>query len=105
MKTDIKIEFNNKEVLTDLIKKAYFGDNQMGRLSGKDNFIQIDSNVDNDIFNIINGLNNATIKVINSELIDGSLRFIIDDKDGVVKMYPVSIFCVFDNEQQRYYFY
>jgi len=101
MKSELKVEYINKDALEELIQKAYFKKGQMGKLFGQKNYIQITPD-DDFMYTVVNGLNNATIKVTNEELIDGSLRFIIDESDGV-KIYPVSIYCI--NEDERYSFY
>ena len=101
MKSELKVEYVNKDALEELIQKAYFAKGQMGKLLGQKNYIQITPE-DDVMYTIVNGLNNATIKVTNEELIEGSIRFIIDESDGV-KLYPVSIYCV--NEEERYSFY
>ena len=104
MKSEIKVEFSNKSILTDIIQKAYFGDGQMGKLSGKKNYIEVTPELDDVFHTIVRGLHNATIKITNEEIIDGSFRFIINEEDGSVKLYPISIYCVFD-DSQKYSFY
>ncbi len=104
MRSEIKVEFDNKEILTDLIQKAYFEDGQMGRLSGQKNYIEVTPEVDEVLHTVVKGLNNATIRIINHDLIDGTFRFIIHEDDGSIKIYPISIFCVID-ESKKYSFY
>lgn len=104
MKSEIKIEFNNTEILNNIIQKCYFEDGQMGKLLGQSNFIEITNEIDDILHTIVKGLNNATIKVTNNEIIEGSLRFIINEEDDTIKLFPISIFCVIDNNN-RYSFY
>lgn len=104
MKNEIKVEFGNKEILENLIKKSYFEGGQMGRLLGQKNFIQLTPQVDDVVYTVTKGLHNATIKLTNSELIDGTLRFIIEDINDEIKLIPISMFCIVD-ENQKYSFY
>lgn len=104
MKSELKLEFNNNSVLNDLIQKSYFGEGQMGRLSGKKNFIEITPDLDDILHTILKDLNNATVKISNTDLIDGSCRFIVSEKNNEIKIKPISIFCIKD-ETGRYTFY
>jgi len=102
MKSEIKIEFSNSKILETLIQKSYFKEGQLGRLSGKD-YIEVTPELDDIVHTIVKGLNNATIKITNNDIIDGTFRFIIEDKDNVIKLFPISIFCVEDDK--KYFFY
>ena len=104
MKNEIKVEFSNKEILENLIKKSYFEGGQMGRLLGQKNFIDLTPQVDDVVYTVAKGLHNATIKLTNSELIDGTFRFIVEDINDSVKLIPISMFCIGD-ENQKYSFY
>jgi hypothetical protein len=104
MKNELKIEFSNKEILENLIQKSYFESGQNGKLLGKSNFIELTPQVDDITYTIVKGLHNATIKVTNSDLIDGSFRFIVEDINEILKLIPISMFCIKD-ENQKYSFY
>ena len=73
IKHEIKVEFSNSEILKSLIEKAYFQEGDRGKILGKENYIKIDdeTNVDYIIFK---GLNNATVKIYNEDIIDGYLQ-------------------------------
>jgi len=102
MKHEIKVEFSNTDVLKQIIEKSYFEEGLSGKIQGNINFIKVDENVDEVCYTIFKGLNNATVKVTNP-IIDGSMRFLIDETSGEVRIYPISIYCV--KEEQRYSFY
>lgn len=102
IKHEIKVEFANSEILKTLINKAYFEQGYMGKIMGKDNFIKVDESVDDVAYTIFKGLNSATAKITN-EIIDGSMRFMIDETQGEVRLYPISIYCI--EEDGRYIFY
>ena len=104
MKSEIKVEFNNNEILKHLIQKAYFEEGQKGRLSGQKNYIELTPQVDDILHTIVKGLHNATIKISNQDMIDGTLRFIIEDENNTIKLFPISMFCVID-ENKKYSFY
>lgn len=102
VKHEIKVEISKSEELKTIIEKAYFEEGFMGKIMGKKHFINIDESDDVN-FTIFKGLNNATVKVTNEELIDGSMRFIVDETEGDLRLYPVSIYCI--KEGDKYIFY
>jgi hypothetical protein len=100
VKHEIKVEFNNSEVIENLIVKSYFEEGLKGKILGKKNFLRIDES-DEINYTIFKGLNNATVKITN-EIIDGSMRFMVDETEGEVRLYPISIYCV---KEEKYTFY
>ena len=104
MKSEIKIEFSNNKELKKIIQKAYFEEGYLGKLLTKNNFIEVTSDVDDIFYTVVKGLNNATIKVTNNDLIDGSCRFIVDDTGENPKIYPISMYCIVD-DNKKYIFY
>jgi len=104
IKHEIKVEILKAEELVKIIEMAYFKEGVLGKIVGKKHFIAIDSSDDIN-FPIFKGLNNATVKVINEEIIDGNMRFLIDEETepGVVRLYPISIYCI--KESDKYIFY
>jgi hypothetical protein len=105
MKNEIKLEFNNNQLLEHLIKKAYFKEGYKGKLLNNNNFIEITEKIDDVLYTVIKGLNNVTFKLSNEELIDGSCRFIIDDNGINPKIYPISMYCIIDDSSKKYIFY
>jgi len=104
MKSEIKIEFSNKKELKKIIEKAYFEEGYLGKLLTNSNFIEVTPDVDDILHTVIKGLNNATIKVSNEELIDGTCRFIVDDTGDNPKIFPISMYCIVD-DNKKYIFY
>lgn len=104
MKSEIKIEFSKTEILKELINKSYFEEGYSGKLLTKNNFIEVTEDLDDIFFTVVKGLNNATLKVTNTDLFDGSCRFIVDDTGTNPKIYPISMYCIVD-ENQKYIFY
>ena len=100
VKHEIKVEFNNSEVIEKLIEKSYFEEGLKGKILGKKNFLKIEES-DEINYTIFKGLNNATVKITN-EIIDGSMRFMVDETEGEVRLYPISIYCV---KEEKYTFY
>ncbi len=99
-KHEIKVEISKTEELKTIIEKSYFEEGISGKILGKKYFLTIDESDDVN-FSIFKGLNNATVKVTNEEIIDGSLRFVIDETDGI-RLYPISIYCI---KEDKYIFY
>jgi hypothetical protein len=104
MKSEIKIEFSNKKELKKIIEKAYFEEGYLGKLLTNSNFIEVTPDVDDILHTVIKGLNNATIKISNEELIDGTCRFIVDDTGDNPKIFPISMYCIVD-DNKKYIFY
>jgi len=102
IKHEIRVEISNSKDIKDLIEKAYFEEGISGRIMGKKNFLKIDESDDIN-YTIFKDLNGATVKVFNQELIDGSMRFMVDEAEGKVKLYPVSIYAI--KEDGKYIFY
>jgi len=100
IKHEIRVELTNTDDLTKIINKAYFKEGFKGKITGSNkHFISIEDDVNKTIFT---GLHNATVKIMNEELIDGAMRFRIEDDKGI-RLYPISIYCI--KIEDRYSFY
>lgn len=102
VKHEIKVEFNNSEALRKIIEKAYFEEGFGGKILGKKHYITIDESDDIN-YTIFKDMNNVTVKITNDEVIDGTMRFVIDETEGEVRLYPISIYSI--KEENRYIFY
>ena len=102
IKHEIKVEFSNSEALKNLIQKAYFEEGYMGKIMGKENYIKVDETIDDVAYTIFKGLNSVTAKITN-EIIDGAMRFMIDETQGEVRLYPISVYCI--EQDGPYIFY
>lgn len=102
MKNEMKLEFSNKKILENVIKKAYFEDGYLGKLITNKNHIDINQNTE--IYSTLKGLNNVVVKISNPDVIDGYCRFIIDNTKENPKLFPISMYCVKD-ENKKYTFY
>lgn len=102
VKHEIKVEFNNSEALRKIIETAYFDEGFGGKILGKKHYITINESDDIN-YTIFKDLNNVTVKITNDEVIDGTMRFVIDENEGEVRLYPISIYSI--KEENRYIFY
>ncbi len=102
VKHEIKVEISKPEEIKNLIQKAYFEEGNQGKIMGKNHFLKIEEEDDIN-YTIFKDLNGATVKISNSEVIDGTMRFMVDELDGEVKLYPISIYAI--NENGKYIFY
>lgn len=100
VKHEIKIPFHNGEELKTLIQKSYFEEGDQGKLLGRKNFIKINDDVNHAIFK---GLNNITIKITNEDVIDGTMRFVVEEKSDEIRLYPISIYAIPDGEKYIFY--
>ncbi len=100
-KHEIKVELNDSKSITNIIESSYFQDGQMGKILGKKDYLTIDES--DDINHVIfKGLNNATVKITN-EVVDGYMRFMIDETQGDIRLYPISIYCIKENDKYTFY--
>ena len=102
VKHEIKVELNKTEDLKKIIEVAYFEEGLGGKILGKNHYLTI-TKEDDVNWTIFNGLHNATVKITNEEVIDGTMRFVIDEENDEVRLYPISIYCI--KEEERYIFY
>jgi hypothetical protein len=103
MKSEIKVELNSTQSLTNLIQEAYFSNGQMGKIDGKNHHLQITPEVDDIFYTVIKGLDRATIKVTNP-MIDGTLRCVVEDREEL-RIYPINTYCIVDETNKKYSFY
>lgn len=103
VKHEIKVECSATEALREIIEKAYFIEGLNGKIQGKDNYMFIDENIDEISYTVLKGLHNATVKIVNNEIIDGTMRFMVDESNGDLRIYPISIYCI--KEDEKYIFY
>ncbi len=102
IKHEIKVEYSNSDELKSIIEKAYFEEGQMGKIMTKEHFIKIDESDDVN-YTIFRGLNSVTAKITNEEILDGAMRFMIDETQGEVRLYPISIYCIKDDSKYIFY--
>ena len=102
MKYEMKIEFADRRQLKQLIEECYFGDDNNGRLRNKDGHLVV-SKTDH-LYIMLKGLNNMTVRITNSHLIDGCSRFVIDESEASqVRLYPCSIYCIVEHGKYSFY--
>ncbi len=101
MKYELKIEFKDKSQLTKIIDETYFQDGNNGKLKGKKVCLTIDK--EDPLFIIFKGMNNATTKIFNDDLIDGIMRCVIDENNERIQLFPINNYCIV--EQEKYSFY
>jgi len=100
VKYEIKIPFTNSEDLKNLIQNAYFNEGNMGKLSGRKNSLKINDDVNLAIFK---GLNNITVKLYNDEVIDGTMRFVVEENSDEILLYPISNYAIPEGERFSFY--
>ena len=103
VKHEIKVECSATEALREIIEKAYFIEGLNGKIQGKENYMVLDENIDEISYTVLKGLHNATVKIVNNEIIDGTMRFMVDESNGDLRIYPISIYCI--KEDEKYIFY
>lgn len=101
MKYELKIEYRDKTQLDKVIQDSYFKSGNKGKLLGKKSSLTITK--DDPLFIVFKGLNNMTAKILNDEIIDGSVRCIVDESDKEIKLFPVNSYCIVEDEKYSFY--
>ena len=104
VKHEIKVELSDSTSIQEIIENTYFEEGQMGKILGKKHYL---TNNESDEINytIFKGLNNATVRITN-EIIDGSMRFMVDETEGDIRLYPISVYCIPKGDKElKYSFY
>ena len=103
VKHEIKVECAATDALRSIIEKAYFIEGLAGKIQGKENYMVLTEEMDEVSYTVLKGLHHATIKIINPDIIDGAMRFMVDESNDELRIYPISIYCI--KEDEKYIFY
>lgn len=95
MKSEIKAEINNKDLLSDFLKKSY----KDGRIQGPNNSLIIKKSDDKELFNTLKDSNRIVVRITNKDIIDGFCKFIIEKSTKGIKLYPISINYIMDHNR------
>lgn len=101
MKYELKIEIKDKSQISKVIEESYFNDGTKGKLVGKKSSFKIEK--DDPLFIVFRGLNNMTAKIMNEDLIDGSVKCVVDESEDMISLFPINPYCII--EDQKYSFY
>jgi hypothetical protein len=101
MKYELKIEYRDKVQLDNVIKESYFNTGTKGKLVGKKISLKISK--EDPLFIVFKGLNNMTAKIINEDIIDGSVRCVVDETSDMINLYPVNPYCILEDEKYSFY--
>jgi hypothetical protein len=100
MKYELKIEYKNPTQLEKVIQSSYFEDNN-GKLKGKKDCVSISQ--EDPLFIIFSGLNNITVKLTNEELVDGSMRCVVNELEDRIELYPINCYCIIEDKKYSFY--
>ncbi len=93
MKYELKYEFNETKILLTFIKKAY----KNGKLVDKNNKLTFKS--DTEIYTLCKSLTNNCIRLHNNDIMEGSLKFIIQEEKNRIDLYPCCLFYEIINDK------
>lgn len=100
MKYELKMEYNDSEMIRSIVSELYFGE-VPGKLNNPfKKGIYIEQEDPN--YNEFKGMNGHILRMYN-ENIDGSLRFSIEEMEDCVFLKPCSIYCVIENNKYNFY--
>jgi hypothetical protein len=99
MKFELKIDYKETDKLEELIKSSYFLNNN-GKLK-PGGILSIYP--DDEVYHIFKGLNNILIKVMNDEIIEGPMKFVVEESNDVVNLHPCSVYCIIEDGKYSFY--
>jgi len=98
IKYEMKVEIADNEKVRNLIEESYLNSNGKLTKGGKIIFEK-----GGEEFEELKNLNKNTIKISNQELILGTLRCIVEERDDSITIKPISLYCV--DADGKYSFY
>ena len=102
VKHEIKVEMKSTESLSELIERAYDIKDGNGTIKGNRHTIGVCPDNDTELHGILTGLHMSTIKVINNDIIEGNLRFMVFEEGSSITLSPISIYCM---KEEKYIFF
>jgi len=102
VKHEIKVEMKSTESLSELIGRAYDIKDGKGTIKGNRHTIGVCPENDAELHGILTGLHMSTIKVINNDVIEGNLRFMVFEEGSSITLTPISIYCL---KEEKYIFF
>ena len=96
MKNELKIDFKENQILKQLLEDTY----NNGVITNTMTKIVFEEDTPN--YLLCKGLHNLTVRLWNEDLIDGSLRCIIQEEDSYIYLYPCSIHYEIDNNRYSF---
>lgn len=102
IKHEIKVEMKDSVSLRNLIESSYSMNGEEGTIIGNENKLRVDPVLDEELFRVLTGLHNSTIKVFNTEIVDGTIRFMVSEKSGEINLSPISVRCI---REDKWIFY
>lgn len=101
MKYELKLSYDNQELLIDSIQKTYFDYGDRGKMLKRKIKLPVEKDSANWI--VLKGLNNMTCKIESSDLIDGTLRCSIEEIDDQINLIPCALYCIREGEKYSFY--
>jgi hypothetical protein len=103
MKFEMKVELEDKQALESLIQGVYFDDLRNGKLSNNEKMeIKVDKKDPLSI--LFRGLDNTIIRGFNSDIIDGTFRFVVNESSpDNIELIPCSLYCIVENGKYSFY--
>lgn len=102
VKHEIKVEMKSTQALSELIERAYEIADGKGTIRGNRHALEVCPDVDAELHGILTGLHMSTVKVINNEIIEGNLRFMVFEEGEGITLTPISIYCL---KEEKYIFF
>jgi hypothetical protein len=96
MKHELKFEFKDTKTLLPFIESCYGN----GVLVDKTKKMTFDKT--SHFYSLCKGLSNLAVRIWNDEIIDGTMRFIIEEHPENVDLYPCSIIYEMDNNKYSF---
>jgi hypothetical protein len=103
MKFEPKLEFKELQDLKEIIEKNYFELGDRGKIASKSNRFPLKITKENPNYIIFKGWNNNFVRLTNDDLMTSSLKFIVEETQDEVNLYPINTYCVLEEEKYSFY--
>ena len=93
MKNEIKLEWKDADVLTKFIESTYKQTENTDLKIHNRNLLK----TTNEIKEQLKGCNNFVVKIYNTSVVEGFMRFLIIEKDDATYLDPISIYSIVEH--------
>lgn len=103
MKFEPKLEFKESQELKQIIEKNYFELGDRGKITSKLNRFPLRITKEDPNYIMFKGWNNNIVRLTNDEIMTSSLKFIVEEVQDEVNLYPINTYCVLEDEKYSFY--
>jgi hypothetical protein len=103
MKFEPKLEFKESKDLKELIEKNYFELGDRGKITRKNKLSPLRITKEDPNYIMFKGWNNNIVRLTNDEIMTSSLKFIVEEEQDLVNLFPINTYCIIEDEKYSFY--